>query len=480
MIKLFVFICAFWLNDAAAQTPFLKLTFPHRIDTTFTSRIRLAGATDPGALVWINRQKVKVYPHGAFVGRVDLAAGRNTVTVVARLGENSVVDSVVVYRLDEPKREAFPFTAWPAARPARTIKEATLWNVAVEGVAIAVIPDSIPLSIIGRQAGRYKVRLSTAQAAYVDEQDMVWTDQHEELTVAAISAPLIQIGKEWIRLAMRVDHPVPFMWNQSLEPAFLELTLYGAYVSSQWITLPEVYSELKGISWTQPEENVIRWRINLSQKQQWGHRVRFKDGFLNVEIHRAPADSANTELPLHGLLIAVDAGHGGSESGATSPIGLEEKQINLLWAGYLVENLKQAGASVILTRSIDTTLTISERLQRARKANAQLYISLHNNSVGPAVDAALVRGASTYFSVPQNQALAANVYRHLVGVGLRPYGCIQNGYITTRMRDMPVVLVEGVFLSSPDDEQLIMRTSYLRRMAKAVCSGIVEFVRNSR
>jgi N-acetylmuramoyl-L-alanine amidase len=480
MIRLLVFILAMWLSASVAQTPSLKLTFPHRTDTTFTSRIRLAGATDPGASLWINRQKVKVYPHGAFVGRVELSAGRNTISITARSGQNSVIDSVVVYRLDEPTQESFPFTAWPAARPARTVKETTLWNVAVQGVAIAVIPDSIPLAIIGRQAGRYKVRLSTSQTAYIDEQDMVWTDQLNDLTAAAISAPLIHVGKEWIRLSMRVDHPIPFMWNQSLEPAFLELTLYGAYAASQWIALPDVSSELKGITWTQPEENVIRWRIDLSQKQQWGHRVRFADGFLHLEIRRTPVAGPIAGQPLQGLVIAVDAGHGGSESGAISPIGLEEKQINLLWAGFVAKALQQAGAMVVLTRSADTTLTIGERLQQARRAKAQMYICLHNNSVGPAVDAALVRGSSTYFSVAHNQALAAQVYRHLVSTGLRPYGCIQNGYITTRMRDMPVVLVEGVFLSSPDDEQLVMRTSFLQRMAKAVCAGVVDFVRNSR
>jgi N-acetylmuramoyl-L-alanine amidase len=480
VIRSLIVLVTGWHASIVAQPPHLRLTFPHRIDTTVTSRIRLAGATDPGASLWINRQKVKVYPHGAFVGRVELSAGRNAISVLARLGQNSTSDSLVVYRLQEPKQEAFPFTPWPAARPAQTVKETTLWNVAVEGAAIAVIPDSIPLSIVGRQAGRYKVRLSTSQAAYIDEQDIAWTDQPEQSTAAAVSAPLIYIGKEWIRLSMRVDHPVPFMWYQSLEPAFLELTLYNAYAASQWITLPEVSSELKGITWSQPEENVMRWRIDLSQRQQWGHRVRFRDGFLNVEIRRTPVGSSKPDAPLQGLLIAVDAGHGGSESGAISPIGLEEKQINLLWAGFLADALRQAGAAVVLTRSTDTTLTIGERLQRARQANAQMYICLHNNSVGPAVDAALVRGASTYFSVPHNQALAADVYRQLVSTGLRPYGCIQNGYITTRMREMPVVLVEGVFLSSPDDEQLIMRTSFLRRMAKAVCAGVVDFVRSRR
>lgn len=480
MVRIVLFLWTLGLSWAAAQTPLLKITFPQRTDTTYTARIRLAGATDLAASVWINRQKARVYPHGAFVGRVELADGRNTITLTARLAETTVMDSVVVYRLPEASREIAPFSAWPVSRIAYTNRETTLWNVAAEGAAIAVIPDSIPLTVIGRQAGRCKIRLSAAQSAFVDEQDLDWVPLQDDLAPAAVAAPLIYIGREWIRLSMRVDHAIPFMWNQSLEPAGLELTLYGAYLASQWITMPEAVSELKAISWTQPEENVIRWRIDLAQKQQWGHRVRFADGFLHLEIRRTPVAGSVAGQPLQGLVIAVDAGHGGSELGAISPIGLEEKQINLLWAGYLKEQLEVNGARVVLTRDRDTTMTVSDRLRTARKANAQLYICLHNNSVGPAVDAATVRGSSTYFTVPQNQALARTVYRHLLSTGLRPYGCIQNGYTTTRMRDMPVVLVEGVFLSSPDDEQLIMRTAFLRRMAKAVSSGIVDYVRSHR
>jgi len=184
--------------------------------------------------------------------------------------------------------------------------------------------------------------------------------------------------------------------------------------------------------------------------------------------------------PLEGLIIAIDPGHGGSESGAISPTGLEEKEINLRYAGYVADYLRKAGAAIVLTRSIDTTLTIQQRIATARLAQAHLYLWLHNNSVGPEVDAIRVRGTSTYFYVPQNRALAEKVYYQLRQIGLAPYGCIQESYTVTRVPDMLAVLVEGAFMSHPEDERWLMQSTFLRRLAAAVGQGVMDFVASSR
>ena len=61
-----------------------------------------------------------------------------------------------------------------------------------------------------------------------------------------------------------------------------------------------------------------------------------------------------------------------------------------------------------------------------------------------------------------------------------PYGCIQQAYTVTRVRDMLVILVEGAFLSHPEDERLLMQPSFLRRMAGAISGGVIDFVQAAR
>lgn len=126
-------------------------------------------------------------------------------------------------------------------------------------------------------------------------------------------------------------------------------------------------------------------------------------------------------------------------------------------------------------------MTLPQRIEIARKANAQIFLWLHNNSVGISSDAAAVSGTSTYFTIPQNQALAWKVYPRLLELGLNPFGRIYATYFITRQTDMLILLVEGAFVSNPEDEMRLMQDEFLYKLARAVFSGLKDFLEaNSR
>ncbi len=80
------------------------------------------------------------------------------------------------------------------------------------------------------------------------------------------------------------------------------------------------------------------------------------------------------------LVVAIDAGHGGTDGGATYD-GMQEKTLNLKIAKYLKTYLEEyAGVQVYLTRSTDTYLDLSERVKRSVANNADVFISIHNNA----------------------------------------------------------------------------------------------------
>jgi N-acetylmuramoyl-L-alanine amidase len=151
--------------------------------------------------------------------------------------------------------------------------------------------------------------------------------------------------------------------------------------------------------------------------------------------------------------------------------------VNLIYTIKLAALLDSAGAKVILTRPIDTTMTLAARLEIARQANTHIFCWLHNNSIDATSDPVAVRGTSAYFTIPQNQHLAWTIYPYLLELGLVPFGRVHNDYFVTRQTDMLNVLVEGAFMSHPEDEMLLMDEAFLDKLARAVFKGLEDFCR---
>jgi N-acetylmuramoyl-L-alanine amidase len=231
------------------------------------------------------------------------------------------------------------------------------------------------------------------------------------------------------------------------------------------------------IRWQQPSADVFKLFVTLNMAQQWGYRVRHASGQIILEIRRKPKIAPPPLSPLNGLVIALDAGHGGREKGAVGPTGMMEKDVNLSYTKKIAALLDSAGANVVITRQDDITMSLAERVEIARKANTHIFCWLHNNSVGAASDAAAVRGTSTYFTIPQNQALAWTIYPYLLDIGLISFGRVQSDYYVTRQTDMLVILVEGAFMSNPEDEMLLADDNFLNQLARAVFNGLEEFCR---
>jgi len=106
--------------------------------------------------------------------------------------------------------------------------------------------------------------------------------------------------------------------------------------------------------------------------------------------------------------IVIDAGHGANDPGAVGPNKRYEKVVTLKIAKYLYSILKQRGHKVYLTRSTDTFIKVGKRTDLALKKNADVFISIHANSV-PKKDAAKVSGIETYYLSPAKTARAKRV-----------------------------------------------------------------------
>ena len=110
---------------------------------------------------------------------------------------------------------------------------------------------------------------------------------------------------------------------------------------------------------------------------------------------------------MKGKTIVVDAGHGYQDGGASAN-NLQEKELTLAIALKLRDNLKAAGATVIMTRSTDKYLTLAQRVSVANNANADLFFSVHaNSSTNPAG-----HGMETYYYDTGNTRALTSEFLH--------------------------------------------------------------------
>jgi len=175
-------------------------------------------------------------------------------------------------------------------------------------------------------------------------------------------------------------------------------------------------------------------------------------------------------------VVVIDPGHGGSDPGTTSITNKHEKNFNLSLALKVQELLlKEPNIEVVMTRDSDIYPTRTERVQLANQLNADVFVSIHGNSV---LSAPQVNGTETYYYQRSSSKDLANIiHKYLIkAIGLTDRG-VKNGSLQViRETTMPAVLLEVGFLSNRSDEQIMSSDAVQYKAAQAIVDGIKEYV----
>lgn len=202
-------------------------------------------------------------------------------------------------------------------------------------------------------------------------------------------------------------------------------------------------------------------------------------------------------------VIELDPGHGGLDSGAvgTSHDWPQEKEINLKIAKYVKKELsKYPNIKVYLTRTGDTKPELSERVPKAVRDKADLFISLHNNAKGPIVEydhgCSVIVPTGNYNKEVSKQAQLLGCYflKHLQQTGVKNQGLLMRTseknqrYPNGKLRDyyriihnsieqnIPGVIVEHTFVDSKEDvEQFLKDDNEIKKLAQADVNAIRDY-----
>jgi len=187
--------------------------------------------------------------------------------------------------------------------------------------------------------------------------------------------------------------------------------------------------------------------------------------------------------------IVVDAGHGGTDTGAAGPAGLEEKEVTLAVARLLQQDLAElTGAEIALTREEDAEMPDRARSNFAGRSEADLIISLHTG----ASYAAHARGFEIFYAEPadvseeddssnprrvnyaaRSRLLASAVARGLTEAGISPNrGVRPTPSRVLRAAPMPGIVVELGCITDEADEALLATDSHQAALAQGIAQGV--------
>lgn len=201
-------------------------------------------------------------------------------------------------------------------------------------------------------------------------------------------------------------------------------------------------------------------------------------GSNQIEVPR------RVEKPKNGKpTVVIDPGHGGKDSGAIGVDRSMEKTWALKTAQRVEGLLRQQGYQVIMTRTRDEYIQLAERARIANDANADIFLSIHFNSGGSEKP----RGVEVLYASENNvslkkqagdqRRLANEVLKSVLketdmssrGIKNRPELAV------LRLTKMNAALVEGGFMSNPDEMDIIKSDAYLDKLARGIVNGIVNF-----
>ena len=340
------------------------------------------------------------------------------------------------------------------------------------GAKMTFLDSNVLLKVIDSFKTDYKVQLSQLHSAWINK-DNVIKDTDVIIPLQHLTYSLKVTGDSLFDyVTIKLDDKLPYTSRMEINPSRIVVDIFGATSNTNWITQLDSAKEIKNTWYEQPEDDVMRVFIELKHHQHWGYSI-FYDSLnkLTIRVKRQPLS-----LKLKDLTIAIDAGHGGTNTGATgSNTNIKEKDYTLLIAKDLKNELLQEKAKVVMTRESDTTLSMYERIAFLHQQNPDLLISIHLNSS----DRDSVQGVSTYYRYIGFRPLSVAILQSMLQIGLHEYGNVGSfNFSLNGPTDYPNCLAEVAFLSNKEDEKKILDPAFRMQVAKKIIDGINDFLKN--
>lgn len=318
--------------------------------------------------------------------------------------------------------------------------------------------------------GYYLLRVG----GYVAASDAV--ELEDRIPIAKVDgASVLDVGEN-VEIRVRSSENIPM--NGRVEDGYFILNLYN--VDTTTVSTPELHdnSLFESVEYQlSTKANCFRYHLKLKDPDNFfGFEFAYEDGCAVVRL-RAPKGLAEGELPLDGRVIVLDAGHGGSDMGASgSNASDSEAALNLKIVLAASEKLASLGANVVLTREDDSYVALTDRMNYVEQLSPDIMISVHQNSMDYSVDITKVRGLMAlyweYAGKSLSETMASTLSRAL---GRSDRGAATQRLAMVRCERYPSTLIEVGFMTSVEEYERICSPDGIETAAQAIADGVLEY-----
>lgn len=223
----------------------------------------------------------------------------------------------------------------------------------------------------------------------------------------------------------------------------------------------------------------------VEKKDDW-YEIQLPDGgtayVAEWVVNSSEASAASTQTvpkkkkrvpgTLKGITIALDPGHGGNDRGTTGTRGSDEKDLTLQTAELLAGKLKDAGATVVMTRDSDSYVSLRKRTSIAQQEGADVFVSLHYD----ANPDRSITGFTTYYTQSAQQSFAQSINEGLSStIDLPNRGTQPANYLVLRENRLPAVLIELGFLSNSSEERVLTSSYFREQASQGIYKGLLNY-----
>jgi len=334
------------------------------------------------------------------------------------------------------------------------------------------------------------------------------------------------------RVVLDLSGPVDYRVFRLKSPERIVVDMHKATLHAKLDGLVRHDPVLTAIRYGKPKKGILRLVMDVKEsvrprsfllKPMHGKPYRLVIDLMRQQNEKQAAVTASAVRTRKQITIAVDAGHGGEDPGAIGPHGLKEKNVTLAVAKMLAHAINvQPGMRAVLIRKGDYFVPLGQRVRLARKAKADMMISIHADSVtkhnvrGASVYTLSEKGASDHVaamlarkenssdaiggvrpgevrdplvsriladlfkrdSLNSADLLAEEMLKHIRRIGPIKYSVPKHArFVVLGAPEIPSVLVELDYISNPRRERLLRSSKHQKQMATALLQASESFLR---
>ncbi|MBI5883532.1 MAG: N-acetylmuramoyl-L-alanine amidase [Elusimicrobia bacterium] len=351
------------------------------------------------------------------------------------------------------------------------------------GAGYIMFPPAGTRFLLAGRAGR-QARLSLAPGfdGWVEAEKLEVLPPGTPPPHARLRSVRTEAGAGSSHVRLELTDKIPFIVEPGKDLDSLTVRLFYASADTDWVVYDSSETLVREVSWRVPGSGAVEVTVSLKDAGRlWGYGVSWDDGALKIELRHPPRLAAYGSVFV-GRSVVLDPGHGPSSPGAVGPTGLLEEEANSAITRQLERMLKSEGASVRLTRGSGADASLAERARIARSEQPDLFVSIHNNNLNEGANPFIYpHGYSVFYYHPHSMDLARRIHRSFQrSIKLADERLRFGDLFMARISEMPSVLVEGAYMTYPEQEEMLRRPAFQRSMASAVLEGMRDFLQAER